>query len=106
APWFDEPAEVTEVIITVEGQNVSFACTAQGFPLHVEWKLQKDGEDFVRSCINGSDGKYHVHRSGIYGPSVLTVSDVRYTDVGSYFCCLPSNCSGNIQDNCQHFVLQ
>ena len=36
---------------------------------------------------------------------MLTVSDVRYTDVGSYYCCLPSNCSGNIQDNCQQFVL-
>ena len=37
---------------------------------------------------------------------MLTVSDVRYADLGSYFCCLPSNCSGNIQDNCQHFVLR
>lgn len=37
---------------------------------------------------------------------MLTVSDVRYTDVGSYYCCLPSNCSGNIHDNCQHFVLR
>ncbi|CAH3182974.1 unnamed protein product, partial [Porites lobata] len=105
APWFDKSTEVSKVTI-VEGQDVSLACAAQGFPLHVEWKLQKDSEDFVRSCINGSDGKYHVHRSGIYDPYVLTVSDVRYADLGSYYCCLPSNCSGNIQDNCQHFVLR
>ena len=36
----------------MEGQNVSFACKAQGFPLHVEWKLQKYGKDFVRSYIS------------------------------------------------------
>ncbi|CAH3017075.1 unnamed protein product, partial [Porites evermanni] len=51
APWFDKPTEVTEVTI-VEGQDVSLECAAQGFPLHVEWKLQKDSEDFVRSCIS------------------------------------------------------
>ena len=36
----------------MEGQDVSLACAAKGFPLHVEWKLQKDSEDFVRSCIS------------------------------------------------------
>ena len=34
-----------------KGRNVSLECPAKGFPLHVEWKFKKKGEDKVRSCI-------------------------------------------------------
>lgn len=54
----------------------------------------------------GLDGKHIFHRSGIYDPYALNITDVQYTDLGSYYCCLSSNCSRNIQDNCQHFVLR
>ena len=51
-------------------------------------------------------GNYEIHRSGVYDPYVLTVSDVQYSDRGSYYCCLPSNCSDNVKDNCQRFILR
>ena len=54
---------------------------------------------------DGSDGKYHIQRTGIYSPYELTVSDLQYTDSGFYYCCLPANCSDNVQDNCQRFIL-
>ena len=39
---FDEP--------TIE--NVSLACAVQGFSFPVEYKVQKDSEVFVRSCLS------------------------------------------------------
>ena len=53
----------------------------------------------------GSDAKYSIHRDGIYAPYVLTVNDLQYSDSGSYYCCLPSNCSNDVKNNCQRFVL-
>ena len=53
----------------------------------------------------GSDAKYRIHRDGIYAPYVLTVNDLQYSDSGSYYCCLPSNCSNDVKNNCQRFVL-
>ncbi|KAM7445287.1 hypothetical protein ABFA07_006275 [Porites harrisoni] len=105
-PGFNKPIQVVNLTI-IKGENTSLECAAQGFPLHVEWKFQKKGEDLVRPCIaNDSDGKYLVHRSGIYDAYVLDITDVQNADLGSYYCCLPSNCSNNFQDNCQQFVLR
>lgn len=53
-----------------------------------------------------SDGNYKIERKGIIGPYVLTVSDLQYTDRGFYYCCLPSNCSDNVEDDCQRFILR
>ena len=53
-----------------------------------------------------SDGNYEIQRSGPYDPYELTVSDVKYTDRGFYYCCLPSNCSDNVEANCQRFILR
>ena len=55
---------------------------------------------------DGSDGKYEVKRNGIYEPYYLVIRDLQYTDRGSYYCCLPSNCSDAVDDNCQRFVLR
>ena len=55
---------------------------------------------------DGSDGKYEVKRNGIYDPYYLVIKDLQYTDRGSYYCCLPSNCSDAVDDNCQRFVLK
>ncbi|CAH3152457.1 unnamed protein product [Porites lobata] len=106
APWFDRPQEDSELNKFKE-ESVSFQCPAKGFPLNVEWKFQKSGEDNIRSCISkcGSDAKYRIHRDGIYAPYVLTVNDLQYSDSGSYYCCLPSNCSNDVKNNCQRFVL-
>ncbi|XP_073258790.1 uncharacterized protein [Porites lutea] len=104
APWFDKPQEDTDLNKFKE-ESVSFQCAAKGFPLDVEWKFQKSGEDNIRSCISGSDAKYRIHRDGIYAPYVLTVNDLQYSDSGSYYCCLPSNCSNDLKNNCQRFVL-
>ena len=54
---------------------------------------------------DGSYGKYEVERNGIYDPYYLVIRDLQYTDDGSYYCCLPSNCSSTVDDNCQRFVL-
>ena len=55
---------------------------------------------------DGSDGKYEAKRNGIYEPYYLVIRDLQYTDRGSYYCCLPSNCSDAVDDNCQRFVLR
>ena len=51
APWLDKPKEDLEVK-KFKGDSVSFTCAAQGFPLQVEWKFQKRGEDIVQSCFS------------------------------------------------------
>ena len=48
---------------------------------------------------DGSYGKYEVKRN------YLVIRDLQYTDDGSYYCCLPSDCSYTVDDNCQRFVL-
>ncbi|CAH3175720.1 unnamed protein product, partial [Porites lobata] len=105
AAWLDKQ-KVDPEYQGYKGRNVSLECPAKGFPLHVEWKFKKKGEDKVRSCIDASDGKYRIHREGIYEPYFLTVTDLQYSDRGSYYCCLPSNCSDSVEGNCQRFVLR
>ena len=51
APWFDRSVEDTELNKFKE-ESVSFQCPAKGFPLNVEWKFQKSGEDNISSCIS------------------------------------------------------
>ncbi|CAH3017713.1 unnamed protein product [Porites evermanni] len=105
AAWLDKQ-KVDPEYQGYKGRNVSLECPAKGFPLHVEWKFKKKGEDKVRSCIGALDGKYRIHRKGIYEPYFLTLTDLQYSDRGSYYCCLPSNCSDSVQGNCQRFVLR
>ena len=62
---------------------------------------------FLLSVLSdGSSGHYKIHRDGVYEPYLLTISDVQYSDRGFYYCCLPSNCSDNVEDNCQRFILR
>lgn len=90
-----------------KGDNMSFECAAKGFPLEIEWKLKKKNEETVQACINGTtDERYKIQLRTAHDPYVLTISDVQYADRGFYYCCLPSNCSDNVKDNCQRFVLR
>lgn len=50
AAWLDKQ-KVDPEYQGYKGRNVSLECPAKGFPLHVEWKFKKKGEDKVRSCI-------------------------------------------------------
>ncbi|KAJ7388457.1 hypothetical protein OS493_037525 [Desmophyllum pertusum] len=104
APWLPKPKEDIEEK-AFKGGDVSFECAARGFPLEVEWKVKRK-DQAVQSCINGSSGHYKIQRDSVYDPYFFTISDVQYTDRGSYYCCLPSNCSDNIDDNCQRFILR
>ena len=55
---------------------------------------------------SSTDERYNITRKGVYDPYYLTVSDLVTSDTGSYYCCLPSNCSVNVdKDRCQQFVL-
>ncbi|KAJ7388454.1 hypothetical protein OS493_037522 [Desmophyllum pertusum] len=104
APWLPKPkADVEKKAF--KGSNVSFECAARGFPLEVEWKVKRKDKDTIQSCINGSSGHYKIHRDSVNDPYNFTISDVQYTDRGFYYCCLPSNCSDNVEDNCQRFIL-
>ena len=47
-PWLDKPKQDLE-FERFKGDNVSFECGAKGFPLHVEWKFQKRGEETTQS---------------------------------------------------------
>lgn len=105
APWLPLPEEDAE-FKKFKDQTAQFICAARGNPLEVEWKVRRKGEDTVQACINGSDGKYEVKRNGIYEPYFLVIRNLQYTDRGSYYCCLPSNCSDAVDDNCQRFVLR
>ena len=60
----------------------------------------------LKFLTDESDGKYRIHRKGIYEPYFLTVTDLQYSDRGSYYCCLLSNCSDSVERNCQRFVLR
>ncbi|PFX13366.1 hypothetical protein AWC38_SpisGene22549 [Stylophora pistillata] len=102
-PWLPKPKEDIKEKAS-KGSNVSFECAAKRFPLEVEWKVKKQNEDSVQACINGSGGHYKIHQDA-FGPSILTLSGVDYTDRGFYYCCLPSNCSQNVEDKCQQFIL-
>ena len=46
--WLEKPKHDVE-FEKFKGDNVSFECGAKGFPLHVEWKFQKRGEETIQS---------------------------------------------------------
>ncbi|XP_068694017.1 uncharacterized protein [Montipora foliosa] len=106
APWLTPPNEDIEVK-RFKDETAQFTCSAKGNPLEVEWKVQKKGQDEVQACINGSDKKYAIKQSGIGEPYILTVSDLKDSDAGYYYCCLSSNCSSSHsnRENCQRFTL-
>ncbi|XP_078370890.1 immunoglobulin superfamily member 10-like isoform X1 [Oculina patagonica] len=105
APWFEHEGE--KEIVKEIGEGAKLECSAKGFPLNVEWKFKNESDEVVKSCISSSTNKrYNVTRKGIYDPYYLAVSDLVTTDTGSYYCCLPSNCSESVdEDRCQRFVL-
>lgn len=102
-PWLPKPKEDIKEMAS-KGSNVSFDCAAKIFPLEVEWKVKKLNEDSAQACLNGSGGHYKTHQDA-FGTSILTLSGVDFTDPGFYYCCLPSNCSQNVEDKCQQFIL-
>ena len=69
-------------------------------------KLRIQGVDNnMNVLLDGSHGNYRIHRDSKYDPYILTLSDVQYTDRGFYYCCLPSNCSDDV-NGCQEFILR
>ncbi|XP_078371598.1 titin-like [Oculina patagonica] len=105
APWFEHEGE--KEIVKEIGEGAKLECSAKGFPLNVEWKFKNESDEVVKSCISSSTNKrYNITRKGVYDPYYLAVSDLVTTDTGSYYCCLPSNCSESVdEDRCQRFVL-
>lgn len=100
-PWFTSQNK-TE--ITKEpGQAVKLECSAKGFPLRVEWRIKKNANVRSLSCV-APDEHYNISRRGEHSPSFLTIRDLDKKDSASYFCCLSSNCSANVDaDECQRF---
>ena len=56
--------------------------------------------------IDGSGGHYKIDQASMYDPYILTISELEYSDRGFYYCCLPSNCSENVEHKCQRFILR
>lgn len=105
APRLAKPKEDIEKV-AFKGDDVSFECAAKGYPLEVEWKVKKKNEETVEACINESDGHYKIEQASMYDPYILTISKLEYSDRGFYYCCLPSNCSKNVEYKCQRFILR
>ncbi|KAJ7388455.1 hypothetical protein OS493_037523 [Desmophyllum pertusum] len=105
APWFENEGET--VVMKKTGENATLECSAKGIPLNVEWKIKKENKEMVASCVDSStDKRYKITRKDEYDPYLLTVTDLVMADNGSYYCCLPSNCAANVdEDRCQRFVL-
>jgi len=101
APWFEHKGE--KEVVGKTGETATLECSATGFPLKVEWKSKRG----VVSCNDSSeDQRYSITRKGRYDPYSMIIADLETTDSGSYYCCLPSNCSTQIdQDRCQKFAL-
>lgn len=55
APWFDKPPKDLQ-FKKRKGGSVSFVCAAQGFPLEIEWLVEKIEGDkvFPATCISKS----------------------------------------------------
>lgn len=103
APWFEK--KEGESLTKEKGDNVTMKCSAQGFPLMVEWKAMFSNNETVLPCIDSSkDERYKVARRGVYSPYVLTITNVSREDTGNYYCCLSSGCSADIE-KCQKFTL-
>ena len=55
---------------------------------------------------SSTDKRYSIKRKGKYDPYNMIIADLETADSGSYYCCLPSNCSTQIdEDRCQKFAL-
>ena len=55
---------------------------------------------------SSTDKRYSIKRKGKYDPYNMIIADLETADSGSYYCCLPSNCSTQIdEDRCQKFFL-
>ena len=52
-PWLDKPTQVMK-FNRKNGDNVSFVCSAKGFPLEVTWKVEKIKYDavYATACIS------------------------------------------------------
>ncbi|RMX58132.1 hypothetical protein pdam_00000047 [Pocillopora damicornis] len=50
------------------------------------------------------DKRYKVSQKGPHDPFSLTITSLSKADLGVYYCCLPSGCSKNInEEQCQSF---
>ena len=63
-------------------------------------------------CINvyisdsSTDDRYKVSQKGPHDPYSLTITSLSKADLGVYYCCLPSGCSKNVnEDQCQSFEI-
>jgi len=52
-PWF-ENVEGEKQAVEV-GKSVTLECSAQGFPLNVEWKVKKGEDSVVKACVGKLD---------------------------------------------------
>ena len=85
-PGFNKPIQVVNLTST-KGENASLECAAQGFPLHVEWKYQKKGEDFVRPCIASKTKMQHINSFIFY--FLYSCNNQCYNIRHANFNCLP-----------------
>ena len=53
APWFEK--KEGESLTKEKGDNVTMKCSAQGFPLMVEWKAMFSNNETVLPCIGKVD---------------------------------------------------
>ncbi|XP_068740248.1 hemicentin-1-like isoform X4 [Montipora capricornis] len=105
APWLEKYEEHLEA---KPGQDVELQCSARGVDLSVEWKVKRKVDNTINGCVNFRvpDNRYKISLKESSGPSVMSITDVKKTDSGNYYCCLPSNCSAVIEERrCHKFTL-
>ncbi|XP_068740257.1 neural cell adhesion molecule 1-A-like isoform X2 [Montipora capricornis] len=105
APWLEKYEEHLEA---KPGQDVKLQCSARGVDLSVEWKVKRKVDKTINGCVNSSvpDNRYKISLKESSGPSVMSITDVKKTDSGNYYCCLSSNCSAVIEERrCHKFTL-
>ncbi|XP_066021340.1 lachesin-like isoform X2 [Pocillopora verrucosa] len=104
-PWFESKDKKT--VAKKLGDDLTLECGARGYPLKVEWKFKSETDETVKPCINSStDDRYKVSQKGPHDPYSLTITSLSKADLGVYYCCLPSGCSKNVnEDQCQSFEI-
>lgn len=102
-PWFESKDGKT--VAKKLGDDLTLQCGARGYPLKVEWKFKSETDETVKTCIDSSmDKRYKVSQKGPHDPFSLTITSLSKADLGVYYCCLPSGCSKNInEEQCQSF---